>query len=78
MPRVKNRRARFSLGAERKSALLCQLHDGPAFFAPAFGGVEEPGLRASGTRVRVYRPAWPFGAGWDACAGGRQDRWLKR
>ena len=23
-------------------------------------------------------PAWPFGAVWDACAGGRKDRWLKR
>ena len=34
----------FSLGTERKSAMLCQLHDGPSFFAPVFGGVEEPGL----------------------------------
>ena len=28
-------------GMVRKSALLCQLHDGPAFFAPAVGGVQE-------------------------------------
>ena len=34
----------FSFGVKRKSAMLCQLHDGPAFVAPAFGGVEEPGL----------------------------------
>ena len=34
----------ISLGTERKSALLCQLHDGPACFAPAFGGVQEAGF----------------------------------
>ena len=175
MSRVKKWRARFSLGAERKSAWLCQLHNGPAFFAPAFGGVQEAGFcvrlargseciasqlqllclqfgqltcslcceswprvwprpnsigspsrivpgRAPGRSMlaacasgrgeewqRRRRaptesaprhgfsvvdgtrhpgvalgitgttvPAWPFGAGWDACAGGRQDRWLNR
>ena len=31
-------------GMVRKSALLCQLHDGPAFFAPALGGVQEAGF----------------------------------
>ena len=34
----------FSLGTERKSAWLCQLHDGPIFFAPTFGGVQEAGF----------------------------------
>ena len=31
-------------GMVRKSALLCQLHDGPAFIAPALGGVQEAGF----------------------------------
>ena len=31
-------------GMVRKSALLCQLHDGPSLFAPALGGVQEAGF----------------------------------
>ena len=42
----------FSLGTERKSALSCQLHDGPGIFVPALGGVQEPWFACS-TRVAV-------------------------
>ena len=54
-----------SLGAERKSALLCQLHDGPAIFAPALGGVQEPSF------ARRARVAFRGGDGMRAQAGDR-------
>ena len=43
----------FSFGTERKSALLCQLHDGPTIVASAFGGVEELGFAC----VRLAGPS---------------------
>ena len=62
-------------GLERKSALLCQLHDGLAIFAPATGGVQEPRFACVG---REGPSASRAACSWGACEGGRLDRWLMR
>ena len=65
----------FSLGTERKSALLRQLHDGLAIFVPATGGVQEPRFACVG---REGPSASRAACSWGACEGGRLDRWLMR